>query len=92
MFFLIIILLILFSPRIYSYFFRLDGKGLPRSKNKSNEKKYYEPPGDFTNLSFGETHYIYRGPKEGPIIILIHGFSASSRTFQHYVDKLSEQG
>eukprot|EP01091_Cochliopodium_minus_P019249 TRINITY_DN803_c0_g1_i4.p1 TRINITY_DN803_c0_g1~~TRINITY_DN803_c0_g1_i4.p1 ORF type:complete len:331 (+),score=72.18 TRINITY_DN803_c0_g1_i4:81-1073(+) len=91
----LIILAFIISPKIYSLLFKMNGGALPRSKtaNITNEK-FYKPPGEFIQLSFGETHYIYKEPKKkgDSVIVLVHGFSASSRTFQFYVDGLSDNG
>ena len=36
--------------------------------------------GQFVSLSDGITHYELGGPKEGPPVVLVHGFSAVSYT------------
>lgn len=40
-----------------------------------NSRTRTELPGDFVQLSDGVTHYELAGPREGPLVVLVHGFS-----------------
>lgn len=49
-------------------------------------------PGDFVKLADGYTHYEWRGPKDGPVVVLVHGGTQSSYIWDGVVDKIAEAG
>jgi pimeloyl-ACP methyl ester carboxylesterase len=62
------------------------------------EKKTLTPetraglPGQFVKLSDGVTHYDLTGPTNGPVVVLIHGFSVASYSWQRNVPALAGAG
>jgi len=49
-------------------------------------------PGQFTRLTDGITHYQWHGPAAGPVIVLVHGLSASSFVFAGLIPFLTGAG
>ncbi len=49
-------------------------------------------PGNFVALSDGVTHYTLQGPEDGQVVVLIHGFSVASYTWERNVPALTEAG
>jgi len=77
-----IILIILFVP----YFF------FDRESMRLDEQTRALLPGNFVKLSDGYTHYELAGRDNGSIVVLIHGFSASSFVWDHTCPALIEAG
>lgn len=50
------------------------------------------PPQHFVSLSQGQVHYREAGPKDGEILVLVHGFSYASWTFGFVMPLLAEAG
>ena len=48
--------------------------------------------GQFISLPAGITHYQLSGPEDGPLVVLVHGFSVASYTWDHTVPALVEAG
>lgn len=49
-------------------------------------------PGEFVRLSDGVTHYEVSGPASGPVVVLVHGFSAPYFTWDRNVEALANAG
>jgi pimeloyl-ACP methyl ester carboxylesterase len=49
-------------------------------------------PGQFIRLANGVTHYELSGPDNGPLVVLVHGFSAPYFTWDHTVEALRAAG
>ena len=49
-------------------------------------------PGDFVALSRGQTHYLWRGPKDGPVVVCVHGLTSPSFVFDQMAAGLVAQG
>jgi pimeloyl-ACP methyl ester carboxylesterase len=49
-------------------------------------------PGNFIELSHGQVHYQLCGPAEGPLVVLVHGFSVPSFVWDPTFDALFSQG
>ena len=49
-------------------------------------------PGDFVELSDGQLHYKWDGPEDGPVLVLIHGFSPPHFIYEQNVEALNEAG
>jgi len=49
-------------------------------------------PGAFAELSDGKIHYRWDGPEDGPVIVLVHGFSTPNFIYQQNVEALSAAG
>jgi pimeloyl-ACP methyl ester carboxylesterase len=49
-------------------------------------------PGEFISLTDGVTHYHLDGPQDGPVVVLVHGFSVASYTWERNVPALTEAG
>lgn len=48
--------------------------------------------GQFVELSDGKVHYDWRGPEDGPVIVLTHGFSTPSFIFAPNAEALAAKG
>ncbi|WP_194755871.1 alpha/beta fold hydrolase [Aliidiomarina indica] len=57
-----------------------------------NSERRAEAPGQFVELSQGYTHYHVSGPSDGPVVVLIHGFSIPSEVWGDTDDALAEAG
>jgi pimeloyl-ACP methyl ester carboxylesterase len=49
-------------------------------------------PGDFVELTFGQVHYELAGPDDGPLVVLVHGFSVPSFIWGPTFEALVSQG
>ena len=49
-------------------------------------------PGSFASLSDGQLHYVWDGPEDGPVIVLVHGFSTPHFIYQQNVEALTQAG
>jgi len=49
-------------------------------------------PGKFVKLSAGTTHYLLEGPEDGPVVVLVHGFSVPSFAWDPTAAALTEAG
>lgn len=47
---------------------------------------------DFAHLSEGAVHYRFEGPENGPVVVLVHGFSTPSFVWNAHVAPLKEAG
>jgi len=47
---------------------------------------------DFADLSDGTVHYSLEGPENGPVVVLVHGFSTPSFVWDAHVTPLTEAG
>ena len=58
----------------------------------TDEIRSAKAPGKFLNLEQGVIHYLERGPENGPVIVLVHGFSTPSFIFEQNAIALAEAG
>lgn len=49
-------------------------------------------PGAFAELSDGKIHYRWDGPQDGPVIVLVHGFSTPNFIYEQNVEALNAAG
>ncbi|MEM7459182.1 MAG: alpha/beta hydrolase [Pseudomonadota bacterium] len=49
-------------------------------------------PGAFASLSDGHLHYRWDGPEDGPILVLVHGFSTPNFIYEQNVEALNAAG
>ncbi len=49
-------------------------------------------PGAFAELSDGKLHYRWDGPADGPVIVLVHGFSTPNFIYEQNVEALNAAG
>lgn len=49
-------------------------------------------PGAFVQLSDGKVHYAWHGPKGGPVVVLVHGFSTPSFVWAGLLEPLTRAG
>lgn len=49
-------------------------------------------PGAFVELSAGQIHYRWDGPKDGPVLVLVHGFSTPNFIYEQNVEALTAAG
>lgn len=49
-------------------------------------------PGDFVELSDGQIHYRWDGPTDGPVIVMVHGFSTPNFIYEQNVEALNAAG
>lgn len=49
-------------------------------------------PGAFAELSDGQIHYRWDGPEDGPVIVLVHGFSTPNFIYEQNVEALNAAG
>ena len=49
-------------------------------------------PGQSVELSNGTIHYRIQGPEDGPVVVLVHGFSAPNFVFEQTAEGLAEAG
>ena len=57
-----------------------------------NETARQNAPGAFATLSDGQLHYRWDGPEDGPVIVLVHGFSTPNFIYQQNVEALNAAG
>lgn len=48
--------------------------------------------GDFVSVTNGQLHYRVAGPEDGPVIVMVHGFSTPNFIFEQNVDALAAAG
>mgnify|MGYP003635136377 CR=1 FL=1 len=51
-----------------------------------------EAPGKFLQVTDGQLHYQTRGPEEGNVIVMVHGFSTPGFIFEQNAEALIESG
>jgi pimeloyl-ACP methyl ester carboxylesterase len=69
-------------------FFLLSTPDIPRS---ILEAKYATPPSQFLTLADGaRVHYRDRGPRDAPVLVLVHGSNASLFTWEPWVRRLDD--
>ena len=51
-----------------------------------------QAPGQFAELSDGQIHYLREGPEDGPLIVMMHGYSTPHFIFEQNVAPLTEAG
>jgi pimeloyl-ACP methyl ester carboxylesterase len=56
------------------------------------EQAYGSPPGNFLATKYGRTHYMLQGPKDAPLILLLHGLSANVTSFDNIARELVGRG
>ncbi|MEM9055684.1 MAG: alpha/beta hydrolase, partial [Pseudomonadota bacterium] len=49
-------------------------------------------PGAFVELTDGQLHYRWDGPKEGPVIVMVHGYSTPNFIYEQNVEALNAAG
>jgi len=49
-------------------------------------------PGAFVELTDGQIHYVWDGPGDGPVIVMVHGFSTPHFIYEQNVETLTEAG
>jgi pimeloyl-ACP methyl ester carboxylesterase len=49
-------------------------------------------PGKFVGLPDGKVHYRWDGPADGPVVVMVHGFSLPSCNWDHNVPALTAAG
>ena len=57
-----------------------------------NETARQNAPGAFATLTDGQLHYRWDGPEDGPVIVLVHGFSTPNFIYQQNVEALNAAG
>lgn len=57
-----------------------------------NDAARAQAPGSFAALSHGQIHYRLEGPENGPLIVLVHGFSTPNFIYQQNVEALNAAG
>ena len=66
---------------------------LDREKLTLNLETRAALSGQFISLPVGGvTHYQLSGPEEGPLVVLVHGFSVAAYTWEHTVPALTDAG
>lgn len=68
------------------------GPGLGGETEPLDAAARADAPGGFVKLTDGVTHYELAGPADGPIVVLIHGFSVPSYIWDHNFDALAKAG
>lgn len=57
-----------------------------------NDEARSQAPGAFADLSDGKVHYRLEGPDNGPLIVMVHGYSTPNFIFEQNVPPLVEAG
>lgn len=57
-----------------------------------NDAARANAPGAFASLTDGQLHYRWDGPEEGPVIVLVHGFSTPNFIYEQNVQALNAAG
>jgi pimeloyl-ACP methyl ester carboxylesterase len=52
------------------------------------EAQYAQPASQYLEIGDLRVHYTDEGPRDGKVVVLVHGFSASSHTWQAWTDRL----
>ena len=63
-----------------------------KERYKLNKVNRSEAPGQFVELTHGAVHYELTGNPDGPLVVLVHGFSAPSYMWDKNVPALVEAG
>ncbi len=66
--------------------------GMDREKKELTPETRSGLPGQFIVLPGGTTHYQLVGPADGPVVVLIHGFSVPAYVWERTVPALSAAG
>ena len=65
---------------------------VPDTDAAAMRAKYGAPPSKFVTLPDGPTiHYRDEGPRDAPVIVMLHGSNADLHTWQPWVDRLKER-
>lgn len=65
---------------------------VPDTDAAAMRAKYGAPPSQFVSLPNGPTvHYRDEGPRDAPVIMLLHGSNADLHTWQPWVDRLKDR-
>ncbi|NCF17260.1 MAG: alpha/beta fold hydrolase [Haliea sp.] len=54
------------------------------------DDQYLLPKSSFTEINGNNVHYLLEGKKDAPVLVLVHGFTASLHTWDGWVKELSE--
>jgi len=57
-----------------------------------DDKARQSAPGEFVTLSHGQVHFAWHGPAEGPVVVLVHGFSTPSFVWRGLLGELTVAG
>lgn len=57
-----------------------------------NDEARTKAPGAFLEVSEGRLHYRFDGPEQGPLVVLVHGFSTPNFIYAQNVTALNESG
>lgn len=57
-----------------------------------NDDARSKAPGAFAQLSDGQIHYRLEGPEDGPLVVLVHGFSTPNFIYEQNVEALNAAG
>ncbi len=57
-----------------------------------NDEARSKAPGAFAELSDGQIHYRLEGPDDGPLVVLVHGFSTPNFIYEQNVEALNAAG
>lgn len=57
-----------------------------------NDEARESAPGAFADLTDGKLHYRLEGPKEAPLVVLVHGFSTPNFIYEQNVEALNAAG
>lgn len=57
-----------------------------------NDDARSKAPGAFAQLSHGQIHYRLEGPEDGPLVVLVHGFSTPNFIYEQNVEALNVAG
>jgi len=57
-----------------------------------NDEAREKAPGAFAELTDGQVHYRLEGPEDGPLVVLVHGFSTPNFIYQQNVEALNAAG
>lgn len=57
-----------------------------------NDDARAKAPGAFAELSDGKIHYRFDGPEDGPLVVLVHGFSTPNFIYEQNVEAMNAAG
>lgn len=60
--------------------------------NPMTQEAQAQAPGDFISVTGGRLHYRWDGPRTGPVVVMVHGFSTPHFIFEQNVSTLTSQG
>ncbi|MDA4844114.1 alpha/beta fold hydrolase [Hoeflea poritis] len=63
-----------------------------REKPLTNEERRANAPGQTVSLEAGDLYYTRRGPKDGPVVVMVHGFSTPQFVYEQNAAALAEAG